>query len=504
MAVGGATWATAGALTLGSDNTFALADATEDDPPEEPFPLTDLAWWTFTPAVPGMLELAPAPDTDFGTRVYHGTDDEREKDFNVPGFGNSWLLREGREYHILAGLGEFDDPPPSGSYQLIATFEARAASPWLEDLQDDPDNYLIVTHGSLHEANPHPTYAQPPFARPEWMEDVVRQVLGRRGRYTIQEVLGGQALDVDTYACAIGHANNGEDDGSQHWNATGSGTDPTTPAICLPLSEGPAEGNSEDSTEYKVVHTDPDAPGAGIAGQVHADFHGPAYALHHLPVRDNLPPWGTLFGFSLDPEDHGYPADAILEWEEPQVRLLLIQIGDGNPIATNEEPLRNRWVLNDLIGPSPVPGGGTVWQKGQVGAPPSGPEDPTRPWMSFTYDDGNETTGEFHDVPHTEGWDGHDWVEDYEFVPDVSPTDWDSDVLAWPEAEALLGEYERVAHIAVKYLLEAPRFRFVFAARPAPRRIIQRPKDGLVGSGAQTIRSGSSRQTGSRTVGGVI
>jgi hypothetical protein len=462
MGYGGATWDTAGTLTLDADNTFDVADTGTDEPP-----LYDLAWWTYTPTSAGVLHVAP--EEFHPAALYTGTDAARvELGRYTPAesgdYDRAWVLTEGVEYHFLGYRLNLDPPPASGAYQYTADFTTWAISGWFDDLQDDPDNYIIVTDGDVRLNNPNPDYAgvgAPINSRPEWMDLIINSSQGREGEYRAVETLGGS--DVHGAAsCVISHAEVGDED-VQNWNTLTTGTDTGAP-VCRTIPTGAAEtAGAKATTGISLDYT----PGAPFdAPTLTAAYHGPSYGLLYLPVRDNLPPWGALADPVLDPEAYGYPADAVLQWEDPTPDLLGVELADGDPIPTGTADITNQWVLNSAKGPVWEFGFSGNWVMGDIDTP--GPVDP---YLAFTYTDGNDDPEdvEWHEVPDTEGWGV--WHEDH--TPTVDASGADAVVVAWPASGAVLNEgddFQRDARIAVKFVLRARRFRFVYPGGETPPR----------------------------------
>lgn len=464
MSVGGATWDTAGTLTLGSDNTFDPDDATVDADG-----VYDQAWWKFTPSALTRVTLTAGP---YGfLRVYTGASFAGKASVasvsGEPAMA-TFDVHPGVEHHVLFGRGQFDPPPDN--YIVIYERTTLVATGWFNDLQDAEDNILIVSDGALVDENPNPGFSS--AFMPAWAEDVIRDGQARSATYTITEVLGGDELDSVAMDCAIAHANNG-DNGNQVWNGTGSGTD-TGEGVCRPLFIGEAEeGASRTSTRFQRDDR-PGDPDILLAGQVEAEMNGPSYGLWYLPVRDNLNPWGTLFGEALDvldPTTHGLPANSVVEWEGPHVELVRIELADADPVSEGEVELlnlSNQWAVNSNIGPTWEVGFTTPWQRGEF---PGVLYD-----LRWDYHDGDTVWAE---LPDSEGWDGHDWVEEYEGDADV-PLAADDVVICWPLRGALSTSdtWTRNARIAVKFVLRAPRFRFLYEGSPVVR---QYPRDDTRG-----------------------
>lgn len=490
MSTGGATWDTAGTLTLDADNTFALADGSD-----EGFRL-DLGWWKFTAPSAGLLTLIPG--ADFAPLVYIGTDADREevaRQSFVGDYGGTWLLTAGVEYRVVAFHFEGEILP--ASYQITASFQRWAVSPWLDDLQDDPDNYLIVTHGDLRLANPNPLYTGDAGSRPAWMEQVLRAGQARGGDvYRVQQSLGGEDPYDVAISCVVSHSDNGEGAIAVVWTG-----------MCEPLSARltPAtEQGDTTTTGFSIGHN---PASTGVGSSVFANTHGPSWHIWYLPVRDNLPVWGALSSFSQDPVDYGYPAGAVLEWEDEYPELLGVEVADGDPDAVATGGHSNEWVLNEELAPT-WDGASSGWLHGSVGVPPSGPADPERPWLRFVYREGAEGEGDWQEIPDAGGWDGHGWTEDYE-----APTENDSVIVAWPTdytipSDITTADYDtlQLARPALKFTLRAPRFRFVYESTTVPPRRIFGRSDGATHGAKRVLGGGNTVQSGKRvgTSGGAV
>jgi len=144
---GGATWDTAGELTLDADNHFAFADVTEAGS-DSPY---NHAWWTYTPTASGFLNLdtfrTEATDlaaADTQIEIFTGTTDGDKVDVDG-GFNDdapsgeqppgamylsklSAPLQGGTTYHILVGTYGVDGGGVT-SYGLNASFTASSGPP---------------------------------------------------------------------------------------------------------------------------------------------------------------------------------------------------------------------------------------------------------------------------------------------------------------------------------------------------------------------------------------
>lgn len=372
-------------------------------------------------------------------------------------------------------------------------------SDWHDDLADHDGNELIITPGAAIDLNPAPAYSS--GSVPDWFAYAYRPGLSRLGDYTAQQVLDGDDV-IGAVDCVISHADNG-DQGNQSWNATGGGTDPS-PAVCLPLGTGVAEATSGTaSTSIEVGHN----PTIGlVAGSTFAEMRGPSWGLWLGVPKDALSPFGTLFNSAfltaIDPTTYGYPADATLVWEQAYPTLLRVELGDGDPVATSTAAHANRWLIRDHpIIPQWVDGNTEPWLLGKADDPGS----PTADYLAFTYDEGNETTGEWH--LYYEGDWNPAWTPNYTGTG-ADPATADLVVVAWPIEYTLPGditssdfESTRPARIAVKYVLQASRFKFVWDAPETtvtpPRRILGRPHPARI-FGDNTI------QNGRRALGGIL
>jgi hypothetical protein len=481
---GGPTWDTAGTLTLGSDNTFDVADTTLDTDG-----VYDQAWWKFTGTA---LKRVNITASSYGfLKVYTGASFAAKVEVVAESADpvGATVDTQAVEYHVLLGRGQFD--PPLVTYQLTREQAQLTASPWIDDLTEAPeeDNILIVSNGDIIDDNPNPGFST--LFMPEWTFDVIRGGQSRTGNYRLMEMLGGSPI-TSAMGCAFSHAVNGEQ-AVVAWNATGEPPDPT-PAMCLPLEGAGADaevGGTLSSTHVELNFQD----NSGIpftASYMEAILAGPSHGIWYLPVRDNLNPWGTLFGSildTLDPEAHGYPADADVEWETPYVELVRVELTDGDPLTSSSAPFTNRWVLHDpVVAPTWEDGYTTPWKLGIVGTSPMVDPPPERPFLLFDYADGDP---EWHELPNSEGWDGHDWNEDY---ADLEPADSDSLIIAWPTDTPSSTDFNetRLARIAVKFVLRAPRFRFIYEGSPVVR---QWPRDDARGvSSAPRLRPPSKTQ----------
>jgi hypothetical protein len=502
MGAGGATWDTAGTFDVGG-NTFDPADATEHDGSGNGG-LAWHAWWTVTPDADARITAQLSP-TGIEARVYTGATYASRVfvapyDYADDGLSPIWNADAGVTYHLLVGV--FSDPP--ALYTVNRSQREFVLSPWFDDLQDAADNHLIVTHGDRRLDNPNPAYEGPENSRPEWMENVIRGGQARSGDYLAQEVLGGDDV-YGAIGCVIAHASVGHE-GGQSWNESGGGADPTPP-VCVDVPTG-GDAEPHGSTGSTSFAVDNDPSFGLISGTSSASFGGPSWGIWYLPVRDNLPPYGVLTEVSeASPTAQGYPSDAEVIWEADYPDLLGIELADGDPVPTSTD-YSNLWALHDPVAPVWSDGSTGPWHMGPVGIPPT-EEDPNRPYLLFVYtsDEFEETDGEWHELPNSEGWDGHEWTEAYDFEPGEAPDSSDGMIVAWPTGTATAVGYgesiaqSRPARIAVKFILKAQRFRFRYipdaTASPAPRRVIGRPHPARVW-GDNTV------QNGRRVIGGIL
>lgn len=373
-------------------------------------------------------------------------------------------------------------------------------SPWFDDLQDDPNHYLLVSDGGTLD-----TYALLGLTRPTWINDVIRPGGARQGDYVAFQVIDGEDV-LNARDCVVAHADAGDED-SQSWNTLTTGTEPD-PGVCRAIPTlGTADiHTSTTSTGIRVGNN----PTIGlVAGSTFAELSGPSYALWFLPVRDNLDPWGLLNQPS--PVDYGYPEDAVVEYEDTTVGLTAIYLADGDPVATTTAEHASRWVLNSTAGPNWQDGNTDAWKYGPVDEAPGGTPDPDSPWLTFDYTEGSAGVGDWHLIPGFGDWDGHGWTEGYSGSSTLPATS-DAVVVAWPEDYLIPADITttdfvstRPARIAVKFVLQASRFRFVYDGPTSvpPRRIFGR-SDGATHGARRVFGGGNSVQSGNRTLGGIL
>ena len=257
---------------------------------------------------------------------------------------------------------------------------------------------------------------------PTWTSWVILEGQARAAEYNIQSVLGGADV-LGAVDCAVAHADIGEV-GNQLWNGSTTSAEDTSDPVCRTLAGGEADSHINISVTSRGLDYDP--PEFLIAGHMTGLMAGPSYGLWFTPPRYNLNPWGTLFGFSLDPVDYGYPEDAELEWEggEGPPDLLGIWLADGDPVTsgdTEAAPYKNRWGLNyGMFGhwqEDGSIGSSTPWTLGPFPDEVPDPVADPRPEMLWDYTTGVEGEGGveaddiWHPLPDSAGWDGHGWLE---------------------------------------------------------------------------------------------
>jgi hypothetical protein len=459
---GGATWDTAGTLTLDADNTFDIAD-TVDEPP-----LIEPAWWTYTPTVPGVLAL----DGDFLIRVYRGTDDDRIQHFAPFGVGG-WILTEGVEYHILAYRGVADDPPEFDAYQITASYTQWATSPWFTDLQENDENWVYVPAGNTERGG---------FDE-AWMADCVRTGSRRLGSYWLQESLGGP-WGTDARDCAIAHAIHGDQDGAIIWDDT-----------CPPLGSGSADleiiGNS--STSYHYSET---TGGVFVGDTAIMSVRTVAYGIWLKPVEDNSHPWGYLN--TPSPVDYGYPEDAQLVWEDDHPTTWKVEVADA--AGTEGVDPDSQYAVNYDRQPTFSDGDWGAWTKGVLPGEPI-PAAPTAQFESEATDLAGKTWNELA-VPETIT---EDYVND---SPDYTVVAGPAEVFG--PAATITTDRTAATAVAAKVYVRASRFRFVYdgpipvaVTTVPPRRIFGRP-DGMTTGAARALGGGNTVQSGNRTLGSIL
>lgn len=344
-----------------------------------------------------------------------------------------------------------------------------AYSDWYSDLHDNDQNWVVVPGSDLNLANSFPSTLP-------WMSDCVRTGSRRKGDYLIQEVLGGP-WPTTAKACAIDHALWGDQD-SILWA--------DTCPISLPgVADLELVGNSSVSYAYS------DHTGAPLlADSAHMVVNTIAYGIWLKPVEENLAERGVL-PFP-DPPDYGYPADSGVEWEADHTTVWKVEIADAAGNAFNPDP-NSRYAVNYDKQPSFGAGTWGAWAKGYLpGNPILGVDT-----LIFASDPVAETAKTWHGVERPAVLTENYLTATYDFGVAAGP------------AEAFLGGPEltadRVAStgLIVKVYVRSPRFRFVYEVpyAPTPIRVLQRGKDGLVGSGTNVLRRGSM-QGSLRTIGG--
>lgn len=478
MSVGGATWDTAGTLELGSDNTFTVADATEDQPDVS---LLDSAWWKFTPPATARVTLAHSDGSVVA--IYTGAEYAAREDVAVDFDGDSpvFVAQASVEYHVLVGHNEFDMPE---TYQLTWTQEALAVSAWISTLRDRDDNQLVISSQAFElQATLNP----PAFREDrDWYHLVIDSINppGREGLYTVLETLGGPPIE-SMADCLFAHAVNGEQGGL-------GGLEEGDP--CPELLGGvPAEwaANGTSGWELDCVSDPGGIADAGLA-QVTMFSRG----IYLRPVRDFLNPGGVL---DADATADGYPDAIGIEWESPHVDLVKVEItgdypsrpadgfGDGELIAA----------LRDKIQPNHV---GGSWTPFWLGVPGEWNEEDGHPYVRFSYRDGEPEWTEVTGV--TEGDDGWADTGSYDAAGTYPPDEvaiagcaeaWNEVMVANPSSGGV------GADIALRFTLRAPRYRWIYEGLPPVTRQWPRRADGR---GLSAATSSEPTPKAGRIVGG--
>lgn len=483
MGYGGATWDTAGTLTSGTDNTFNVADATESDI------LNYQAWWKTTPGASGVVTFLPDPgfggdDGLVNMKFYSGADEASKVEVTFSDFAAgavSYPVTGGVEYHAL--VGTFSPTGPPATYQLTFTQPAVTISPWFDVLRNNDENWVVLPGSELNEGNSFP------FTE-AWMDDCVRPGSFRSGDVTYQETLGGP-WDTNAEDCAIDHALWGNQF-SDLWDGT-----------CPPKFDGAADleiiGDSSVTHEFSN-HTD--LPFASDIA--HMTVNTVAYGVWLKPVEENLTERGVLA--VPDPEDYGYPPDAILEWESDKVELWKVEIADAGGSAISGDP-DSRYAVNYNRQPPFDGGAWGPWILGGLPGTPvpppawaDGPEDTSVTFASEGVDHADKTWHAL-DVP-ADGFDS--------LTQDYLTDTYDYGVIAGP-AEAF-GERtlnaDRTAStgLIVKVYVRSPRFRFIYVGEPTvvpPRRIFGRT-DGMTHGAARALGGRNTVQSGNRVLGTIL
>lgn len=336
-------------------------------------------------------------------------------------------------------------------------------SPWLDTLQINDQNWVVLPGSDLNLLNSFPE-------SPSWGPDVVRTGSRRRGDYTIQEVFEGP-WDTNARDCSILHAVFGDQNVTHLWANN-----------CPTLVSGPAE--LEVTGDSGVTYQYTDTPGAFPAGSdsAHMTVRTVAYGVWLQPVIENLAERGVL-SFP-DPVADGYPEDSELEWESSEVTIWKVEIADAGGNAFSPDP-DSRYSVNDTRLPTFAAGAWGAWQKGVL-------------------PNGGIALFASEPVAHS----GKTWYE--LAVPSTITGDYLNDaydygVAAGPaeafEERALAATRTASTSVIVKVYVRSPRYRWIFEGGPAPIRVLQRGKDGLVGSGTNVLRRGSM-QGSLRTIGG--
>lgn len=341
-------------------------------------------------------------------------------------------------------------------------------SPWFDTLQTNDQNWVVVPGSDLNLANSFPSTAP-------WMEDCVRTGSRRKGDYTIQEVLAGP-WGTSAEACAISHARFGDQNSTLLWADT-----------CPSLVDGAADLEVVGGSSVFYHYTND--PGAFPAGSdsAHMTVSTIAYGVWLQPVIENLQERGVL-SFP-DPPDYGYPADADVEWESAEVTIWKVEIADA--AGTSGSDPESQYAVNHNRQPAFSAASWGAWQKGVLPGDPIGGVDST----TFASDPVAETAKTWHqlDVPSTITADYLN--ETYDYGVAAGPAE------AFDGGPALTATRTASTGVIVKVYVRSPRFRFIYEGGPAPIRVLQRGKDGLVGSGTNVLRRGSM-QGSLRTIGG--
>lgn len=287
MAVGGATWGTAGTLELGSGNTFDSNDATGED---DVFPGVDEAFWTYTPAFHQEVRITLADNDHYGHLLFQGDSfPERQLVAAEPGYPvyvyYYWLLA-GVEYHLVAGnlSGVYE-----AVYQItLGEITPLATTPWYSDLRDRTDN--VVDYNT---------------------RTSVSGLLTHRSRsttYGITREIDSPAMD--TIECAWQHAHFGSAD-----VITWEGFCPPRLTGNVP-SAAPVAGPYADA-DFDTTH----------GGNAQDILFGAAIHMHQ--VYDDLDPLGVLP--APEPVDNGLTLpEWRVEYEQPKPDLRLVEFAGGD------------------------------------------------------------------------------------------------------------------------------------------------------------------------------
>ena len=112
----------------------------------------------------------------------------------------------------------------------------------------------------------------------------------------------------------------------------------------------------------------------------------------------------------------------------------------------------------------------------------------------------------WHPMPDSAGWDGHGWTDGYESGGGTLPASSDGIVAAWPDMGALApnSPEARFARPAIKFVLQARRFRFITPGGAMPPRRFRGRPDQLAGGAQRWAPHPKSVQGGRRWGGAVI
>jgi hypothetical protein len=454
MSYGGATWDTAGTLTVGAGNTFDVVDATEDGDV-----LFEVGWWKFTPATDARVAL----DTNVFAIVFTGADEASK--VNVPpidltGSGGPVVwAHAGVEYHVQ--VGRHDTGPFVDTYTVDYSTTTLTRSPWNDSLRSEEGNVLVVGFGDLLDSNPA-GYTSPL----DWFTQVIDIRSGGRSG-------SGSALEAEVHvseaaSCIWHHAANGDtlSLGALHPGWT-----------CPLLPTGPGEYGGTGIVNYSLDAVD--TPG-GPADSATAHLNLDSRALYFLPVRDNLQPNGVL-PFPNKTDD-GYPDAIGIEWDEPYVDVEQVE-------ATVESTDGLTAFLRSGQAPSNTGSEWTPWRYGAVDGDiqlfPGG-------WADISDRLAGDGT-----------WDG---------LAEYDPGPFPADEVALLAPLAALSQPANPSsgsssgQPALRFTLRARRYRWVYeqTTRVVPPRRIRQRGDGLTG-GARGIKTGArTRQAGNRTIGGIL
>jgi hypothetical protein len=452
---GGQTRATAGTLTLGSDNTFTVAEATVDDL------LYNQAWWEFDAATTSRVTLSAA---GIWIAVYANDDTVQVEyaDYEVYASASFDALT-GVTYRVLVGTLEPEDAP--ATYVVTYAQRALATTAWLSTFRDSDENVLVVSPGTSDPPGDLQALNNSEFAATKsWYNELVdwEGPSGRRSQYDILEVVGG-ADPVTAASCAWSHAEHGDSD-IVLWNTSTTDPDDSGPPTCLPLISGPADPALNNSI-LSDLHIIGDGVPGGLGSVMRARRNLTARGLHFLQARDNLSERGVLPFTIADPVSDGVPAefadDAVFQWEPGQdLELLKVEIA-GDTVGRPAEGAGETGVtifVNDLILQ-----GYDHWAKGVEGVPEG-----SRPHVFFDYVDGDPA---WHELTNITSWD------------DCSEDEPDAMAGLCIAGAPLVGEvFTSESDVAVRLTFRSPRYRWVY---DGPTTVVRQwPRDDVRGVSA--------------------